>query len=86
LNIGKRFYYVSLFVIQYNQSPMYLVTISAVLFVLLVTSVLKYLHHRLIVMRGRAVWDQERDEGLLWQWIGLASGEGGALNSYNREG
>ena len=63
-----------------------IVTISAILFVLLITSLLKYLHHRLVVMRGRAVWDQEREEGLLWQWIGLASGEGGTLNSYNREG
>lgn len=62
------------------------VTISAVLFVLLLTSLLKYLHHRLVVMRGRAVWDQGRDEGLLWQWIGLASGEGGRLNSYDHDG
>jgi hypothetical protein len=58
-----------------------IVTISAVFFVLVFTTILKYLHHRLVVMRGRPVWAQEGDEGILWQWIGLESGEGGTLNS-----
>jgi len=56
-----------------------LLTISAVLFVLVFTGILKYLPHHLVVMRGRAVyylWGHEGDERLLWQWIGRASGEG----------
>jgi hypothetical protein len=62
---------------------MMVVTISAVLFVLVFTGILKYLPHHLVVMRGRAVyylWGQEGDERLLWQWIGRATGEGGTLN------
>jgi hypothetical protein len=58
-----------------------IVTVSAAFFLLVFTTILRYLHHRLVVMRGRPAWAQEDDERILWQWIGLESGEGGTLNS-----
>ena len=58
-----------------------IVTTSAVFFMLIFTTLLKYLHHHFVVMRGRAAWDQDGDEGVLWQWIGLESGQRGTLNS-----
>ena len=56
------------------------VTIFTVLFILVVTGLFKYLPHHLVIMRGRAMyylWGQEGDERILWQWLGLASGDMG---------
>ena len=55
-----------------------LVTTFALLFFLVLSGILKYMPHHLVVMRRRAVyylWGQEGDERLLWQWLGLGAGE-----------
>jgi hypothetical protein len=54
------------------------VTTFALLFFLVLSGILKYMPHHLVVMRRRAVyylWGQEGDERLLWQWLGLGAGE-----------
>lgn len=66
------------------------VTIFIVLFILVLTGLLRYLPQHLIVMQRRAVyylWGQEGDERLLWQWlgVGVSAGSGGSGPGVHKE-
>jgi hypothetical protein len=59
------------------------VCIFVLLFVLLVTGIVKYLPHHLRFLSGRTIyylWGREGDERLLWQWLGVVGGNGGNGN------
>jgi hypothetical protein len=56
------------------------VTIFAMLGLLLMTGLFKYLPHHVEVMTGRAIyylWGEQNDTSSLWQWIGKGSMMGG---------
>ncbi|TFK37000.1 hypothetical protein BDQ12DRAFT_685656 [Crucibulum laeve] len=77
----RRMWFESTFVLSMLEpwEKIMLVTIFAVLFILLLTGLFKYMPHHLVVMRRRAMyylWGQEGDARLLWQWLGL-TGENG---------
>ncbi|KAF9527244.1 hypothetical protein CPB83DRAFT_427834 [Crepidotus variabilis] len=63
-----------------------LLIIISFLFLLLGSSVLKYLPQHLRFLRGRAVyylWGQDGDERLLWQWLGLVGDSANAIQVTN---
>ncbi|KAF8154710.1 hypothetical protein B0H34DRAFT_660980 [Crassisporium funariophilum] len=81
----KRMWFESTFVLSMLEpwEKILLLTTFVFLFFLVFSGLLTYMPHHLVVMRRRAMyylWGQEGDERLLWQWLGRASGEGGALN------
>ncbi|EDQ99856.1 uncharacterized protein LACBIDRAFT_315191 [Laccaria bicolor S238N-H82] len=78
----RRMWFESTFVLSMLEpwEKFLMLTIFTVLFILVVTGLFKYLPHHLVIMRGRAMyylWGQEGDERILWQWLGLASGDMG---------
>jgi len=59
------------------------VCIFILLFVLLVTGIVKYLPHHLRFLSGRTIyylWGREGDERLLWQWLGVVGANTGTGN------
>ncbi|KAF9042892.1 hypothetical protein BJ165DRAFT_1312883, partial [Panaeolus papilionaceus] len=76
----RRMWFESTFVLSMLEpwEKVLLLTIFALLFVLISTAIFKYMPHHLLFLRRRAIyylWGQEGDERLLWQWLGLASGD-----------
>ncbi|KDR70241.1 hypothetical protein GALMADRAFT_255127 [Galerina marginata CBS 339.88] len=77
----RRMWFESTFVLSMLEpwEKILLLTTFALLFLLVFTGILQYMPHHLVVMRRRAMyylWGQEGDERILWQWLGLATGEG----------
>lgn len=57
----------------------FLVVMFVVLFVLVLTGLIKYMPHHLVMMQRRAIyylWGEDGDERLLWQWLGLTAENG----------
>ncbi|RDB26829.1 hypothetical protein Hypma_005365 [Hypsizygus marmoreus] len=86
----RRMWFESTFVLSMLEpwEKILLLTIFAVTFILVMTGLVKYLPHHLLLMQRRAVyylWGQEGDERLLWQWLGLGAGAGAESNGLQKE-
>ncbi|KAF5381663.1 hypothetical protein D9615_005463 [Tricholomella constricta] len=79
------------FTVMEQWEKILLITIFAVMFVLLITGLIKYLPQRLAVMQRRAVYylwgGHEGDERLLAQWLSstVSAGVGGHGEGFHKE-